>query len=391
MTEKHIFHENKLLVKKSSLAFLAFILIYLFDPLSYGILGNLNINIPTGFIGILISFFLIPYFLFSEKGNAKKRMWIAFILLFPVFSAYLSGRGELHDIYFWVRALGFFVIGYYFLLFLKNFECSAKCFFLAIFFLVITCSFFIFFDDLSENYLRTSNGLMIFSFFVISLSRRKDILLIIAAITLIALYSLGSRFSFFAFAIATSFLFFIKYSFSKKIIVALLSIPFSASIFIWLKHQYEEVSNIHNHRFLRLLFEKNNDTSLQGREELLSKAINIFANNPLVGDYKYYLDQGLSGAYAHNAISFWAEMGVIGITISIFFFVIATKSAFLSYKIIKQSPLYFSFVFLSSITVLLGMLLAKSYVWLSLYFFSGLCYSFLIRLKKDENKTSSHW
>lgn len=379
-------HAKKITLRRSSLAFSAFMLIYLFDSISYGILETFNINLPVGFAGILITFTLIPFFVFSENHHVKSRVALAFLLLLPIIPAYLSGRGSFFDVYLWLRALSFFALGYYFLLFMSRLGYKSNIFFSSLLMFVGACFLLLYFENTSENYLRTSNGIMVYSFFMLSILKRRVSFLIVSAITIIVLYSLESRFSFFAFIFSASCLFFARHGLTKKIFIATLSIPFSFAIFTWLKSQYENVVNIHNHRFLRLIFESNHDTSLQGREKLFSKAIDIFNKHPIIGDYKYYIEQGLNGSYAHNAFSFWAEMGIIGIAISFVLLFLIAKSAFLSCKLIRQSPPYISFVFLSSIAALLGMLLAKSYVWLSLYFFSGLCYSFLT-LPKNGSST----
>lgn len=372
-------------VKKSQIAFFAFLFVFMLDSISYGLLSYFSIQIPIGMVGILLSFVLVFFFIFKKGSFLYGRLGVSILLFFPIVLAYVSGRGSAEDIYFWFRALAIFSAGFYFLFFISQVSKNNLNINLYIFLLVFACMLFIFNKQQGENYLRVSDGIVLFSLFVLSLLKDKFVYLFVVAFTCVSLYFIGSRFGLISYSFAVFLLFFLRFSIRKRFFVTVFSLIPAAVLYQWMLYEYVRIDNIHSNRLLRLFFESENDTSLQGRDLLLQKALEVFKNNYFLGDYKYYLDGGGTGGYAHNFISYWAELGVVGILISFIFLYFAIKSLFVSYRKNNYNNQLYSFVFLTSIVLILGMLFAKSYMWTTSYFLSGLFYSFLNMVKIDEN------
>jgi hypothetical protein len=60
------------------------------------------------------------------------------------------------------------------------------------------------------------------------------------------------------------------------------------------------------------LFELESDGSVRERSQLLSFAVDEIAGEPIMGDYGGYVVLGGPGAYAHNALSAWVDLGLPG-------------------------------------------------------------------------------
>lgn len=137
------------------------------------------------------------------------------------------------------------------------------------------------------------------------------------------------------------------------------------------------VDNINNYRLLRLIYASDQDTSLNVRSSLLSDAVDVFTNNPLLGSYRYYASYG-EGLYAHNFMSFWSELGLSGVvflatilTVSLMAFKLASK---------VRSNTLGRFVILINVSLMLGVVFAKSYHWQMIYYFSGINVFYISRV-----------
>lgn len=366
------------------LACLIFFLIYVFDVWSYVVGGYYGLSVPVGFLGILMSFLLLMLLLIEKRGGMAKYVFVI-SLWAPILAAYGSGRFAYADVYFWMRASALFAFGYYFFGFIKNvgfgfFGLMA----LRLFFLGSGALLLFFFvgdarsgraEDAS-NYLRVADALMLSSFLLVVYSESKMSAIIQFCFSCVFLYFAGSRFGLVVFFLSTGLLFFLVWGVKTKFLMVFLA-PFAIFVgYHFASSLFEGLSSVHDNRFLRLLFSSDQDTSLLGRSMMMNRAVEVFSDNYFWGDYRYYSDQGVEGHYAHNFMSFWAEMGILGIVLTLMIFYVGIKSISASWKYLRDSEVH-KLTFLIAITLLLGIVLAKSYYWNVMYFLVGFLFGFV--------------
>jgi hypothetical protein len=373
-------------VKKSHIAFVAFLLIFVMDAYSYAFFYEQRL--PIGFMGVLLAFLLVPFFISQRSHGFYGQQAIALLILFPIIFAYISGKGNVSDIYFWFKALSFFVMGYYFVKILYQ-PASSLDFTVTTTLLFFLCVLIVIYGVEGENYLRVSDAVILFSFYVISSVRSRALYVAIMSVTIMALYLIGSRFGLVSYLVAVSALFFIRLKFTGRFLLLALSVPIVFIAYSFLYDQFLLVDNINNNRLLRLIFETDQDTSLIARLTYHENAIQIFKQSYLIGDYKYYLDQGSTGEYAHNFLSFWSELGFLGVLISFLFFYLTSKTLIISYNEIRNEKRLYGFLFLITVYFIFAFLLAKSYTWMPLYFIVGVCFSYLAASNIKFNKIRS--
>lgn len=72
-----------------------------------------------------------------------------------------------------------------------------------------------------------------------------------------------------------------------------------------------------------LLLEYGSDDSVSERAEQIIFSLKTIANNPIFGDYGSYSRIGGSGAYAHNVLSAWVDLGFLGFVYYIFLIILS--------------------------------------------------------------------
>lgn len=376
------------------ISFIAFILLNLLDPVFYSINHLGQFNIPIGFLGILLTFFLLIKS-FVPHGKIEMirltYMWFIILLLLLIL---LSENGKLGDLYFWFGSVAFFVFGTYFYMFLsENRGLNKHQIFLFIFTIISFYLMFIFIklDMYGINYLRIADSYTLLSVLFLSYIRNNIVFWIVVLLSTATLYFVGSRFSMFSLVIAVMLVQFLVLNLKKKIFF-LITVLISSTISLNYAYQvYLKVDNIHNSRFLRLIFERESDTSLLTRISLYEDALNVFKNNYIFGNYKYYRLNGMDGDYAHNFLSFWSEFGLLGVLLSIVLFVVNVKAFMTALKEFKDQSLVdqnkpkLMFVLLSTVIVILGFSFSKSYVWSSLYFITGISLYYILLRSRTYN------
>lgn len=95
---------------------------------------------------------------------------------------------------------------------------------------------------------------------------------------------------------------------SKRRIVTATLIAATASISAWIL--LSDTNLIPENRILELV-NASDSSSWELRRRFLEAALNTISNNPIMGDYASYATIG-SGAYAHNLISSWVDLGIVG-------------------------------------------------------------------------------
>jgi hypothetical protein len=102
-------------------------------------------------------------------------------------------------------------------------------------------------------------------------------------------------------------------------------------------------------------------TSFQARAELSADALDTIKRSPLMGDYASYAIATSAGAYAHNVLSVWVDLGIIGFVLYLFLLIVPlTHSFFLIFKTSLNNNLV-RFCFITSLITMLLLLTAKDF------------------------------
>lgn len=364
------------------LALLSFICAYPLDAIFFGLHSRMGIKIPIGFLGILLSIAVLIMSLFVRQ-KTKNYIVVYIIGLYFFICTLLLFRSELSnwgDVYYFLVALGQISVGYYLIdYFLKKDNGKISMFFL---FSIIAC-FIIYLIPSSGsyyNYLRSADAIVITSFFLLAQTKSRQFIFIIFLVTLITLYYVNSRASIILYCVSTFLYFGILWGKVRTLLIATVcSIIFGS----WLFYIYNTIDNIHNNRLVRLLFQRENDTSLSARIMLKEKAKAVFHSNPLTGEFAYYRAEGLQGAYAHDYFSLIADFGIIGIVIVFLIFSCFLFSLLKLNKVIKNNNAIsvFGFSLMVIMYAVLGFLLAKDYTWNPLFLGVGLSIYTLLNIK----------
>lgn len=355
----------------SKLAFLGFLLIFPLDLMSYTLRGVAGVSIPVGTLGVAAGIVLIPLCMSVHGRTRSLRLAIVFLLLSPIAVASLSPQFRWIDVYFWLRAAGLFSLGFFFVAWLAGraggslwivgawLACSVLC-------LTIPRTAI---AQEHGNYLRVADAMMVTSFAVLATIRSRRWYWVVAAISLACLYAVGSRASLGITAIAVVALGAIRHRLEVRVALAAASIPVAVVAGYYASIRFRELSSIHDDRLLRLLFAPSLDTSLAARRSLSTEAWLVFLANPIVGDYRYYARGGSLGGYAHNFLSLWSELGVVGIVISVAVLVTGVGALWRAGRCLGDAAS--RFLFLTALAVILGMVFAKSHLWSFMYFAFG--------------------
>ena len=355
----------------SELGFFAFALFFSFDAFFYPFSVLIDVNIPVGFFGVVLGFLL---FLFLLKSCfLRKVKFPAFISLIPIvfFLIYQSDFSVKSDYYIWLRVLSIFSVGYFFSLwvFRGGLELNSSVF-IFLFYLIFCFLCLVLSKVEGFNYLRVSDAFALTSILIAVMFKDSYLKnLLIFLIGGVVLYYIGSRGGLALFFISFVFMAFRANSYSKYYLV------FSFSFFIFIGYlyffyKYTSISDINNNRFLRIVFETQNDTSLIAREALQEHAIDVIKGNFYLGKYAYYRDFGQDGSYAHNFLSFIAELGVVGLLL---FFFLSWPQLMVIRHSIFSSRKNLNVIAISTICFysMVGIFFAKSYVWPVFYFAAG--------------------
>ena len=225
-------------------------------------------------------------------------------------------------------------------------------------------------------YLMLADSFAIYSIFLICLAksiRMKTIIIIIAIICLVALFSRASLYCF----ILMSFLFLIREN--RKIFFVLL-----ASLFCLIYYGY--TNGIIHDRMISLIVGAE-DRSANMRIEDLNRGIEDLSDNWVLGTFMGDVENnfGDSGEYIHNYLSFWRQFGFI--PFMILSGILIYNSAYIFYRWVKCKVPDLTLNFLLYFTVFSMLLIITSrsyvfpYIWLSV---GGI--SAYIQSKKELNK-----
>lgn len=88
-----------------------------------------------------------------------------------------------------------------------------------------------------------------------------------------------------------------------------------------------------DNRFIALLLEGSNDASAVERSIYAAMAWRAIQESPVLGDYGHYEYVASAGAYAHNWLSVWVDLGLVGLFLFVLLHLIAARTATLNYRL----------------------------------------------------------
>lgn len=92
-----------------------------------------------------------------------------------------------------------------------------------------------------------------------------------------------------------------------------------------------------------MLLEFKSDGSVRERSEQIQFALDTIVDNPIFGDYGSYLALGGVGNYAHNILSVWVDLGLVGLFFMLVLFLMLARYYFMtSRSVIETSWPHFS-------------------------------------------------
>jgi O-antigen ligase len=356
----------------STLAFYCFVLLFPIDFLSYLLRGSVGVSVPLGLVGILLSLCLLPLLVAVPGRNLLHRLAGLALFAAPIGIVAASDQFDWLEAYFWLRTVLLFALGYHFSIWLaKNPRGSEWLAALWVICAVACVPAREQFADSMSNYLRLGDAFMLLTFVLLAVCRSRGSFWLLLLPSLVVLYIVGSRFSLAVVAVAGASLGILRYGAGGRVVLLMASVPIIVLVVAFSYTRFELLDNVHENRFLRLMFAQDRDTSLQMRLVLAEEALTVFWQNPLLGDYKYYLRYRGDGYYAHNLLSFWAELGILGVLITVVVMGLAVRAVVVSLRDGRIRSSVHGFAYLVAVSVLLGLVFAKSYVWMLIYFSTG--------------------
>ena len=355
------------------LGYLFFILAYPFFAMSIGLSSNTTFN-QFYYSFQTVFCIIISVIFFIKSRNLLVYFFVSLILMMFFLSCFSRFYSYLDGIYF-LKFLGYFFAGYSFF---KYFIFSKGNNKLIILFIYICCLFSTLNFNYNEgNYLYYSECIVVFSFFIISAISKNNLTsyvgsILIFFLSLTSLYFINSRSAILFFSLSFLFFSFLFYGFKRSLF---LITPLFSLIIVYLFYLNSTLDNYSDHRLLRLLFDRESDTSLSARELVNQFGKETFMKNWFTGDFGLYRGVFGEGLYAHNFYSFLAEFGIIGLLFLVFVFFVFSIGFWNIFKSNYQRIEIF--LLLCLIYTLLGLILSKSYIWLFLYFTVGMTVSYL--------------
>lgn len=357
--------------------FASFLCVFTLDSLSYSLEVYSGIYFPIGFLGILIGILLSSFFLFYERLSSALEVIYKGLLLSAFVAVELlvlnSDMATWMDVYEWVRDLGFVASGYYMCCYIIEGGALGRVrWVLPSLAFVTSLGLMVRSNDVDINYLRVADGVGLTYLLSLAILRKVNAWTIaIFLVGALQLFLIGSRAGVILYVISAAAAF---ARIKPKLVILVVMPLILAGSYFYLQNEYLTATNINEHRLARLAFDSSEDTSLNARSDMQSNAIDVMQKHPFLGDYKYYRRQGDEGAYAHNFISFPAELGMAGWWI---LFVLLLPQIVGLIKLGRNLTNRHMLVDLLPFFIysLVGIAAAKAYVWSFFYFATGLgCY-----------------
>lgn len=209
--------------------------------------------------------------------------------------------------------------------------------------------------EVVASYQGFGRSLVLSALFILSGMDKKLGFIIIAFIAGTALFFNGARSEFLGFLLAASVTSFLIFNLGRSFIIVI-----SIFCILLLVSNYIPSDLIESNRMFELLNIDNSSSAL-ARKELMSDALVSISEHPFLGSYGSYARSLSIGAYAHNLLSAWVNLGILGFAwyVGIFaFYGLLLISKLRSRESIENSYIYGTCFYCFSLFL---MLFAKNY------------------------------
>lgn len=186
----------------------------------------------------------------------------------------------------------------------------------------------------------------------------------IIIVSLIALFLNSARTEFVIFFISI-YLYLFIFDFKRTLFKIILIIPVIMIMIVYL----DLLSYLYNNRIWELINDFESSTSLNARFETIIYAFETIKNNFLLGEYASYIYTMGLGYYAHNLISAWVDLGLIGFLMYLSILIILFFKLII-YRRYNNSTEYILF-FIIFVFYTLSILVSKDYTFMFLGFLIG--------------------
>lgn len=381
-----------------------FLLVFFFAPVNDLLISYNQPNIPIfDFYTLIFAVFIVLTYL-SNSSNFHLSFEIFLLITLFVFVIAITfatppildsaGHSTITvNLYFVRKAISYLVLGWFVSAHFSTGLPNRSAFYL------LTIIFFFLIDwqilrlntldypnrDNWGNYHFLSESYAICSFMLAcALKGRKAQLLLCTSVSLIILFCLGSRSSFFCYLAAIS-LFFILSNMFRAYLILLLAVMLASLIFY--DYLFEFLGLPQLFRF----FSGNitQDGSFVGRRELLYLGLTDIRNNWFTGYLGGQInhDYDLWGGYIHDFRSYWRQFGIVPFaSYSLLIFTLNAKIVFCA---VKHPNTQNIFAAVSLVFFTLESVLARSYLSTYIYFFVGFVLHTLRQRKKYDTEDHS--
>ncbi len=350
-----------------------FFCVFILDSISYLTGFHFGLSIPIGFFGYVTGVVLFFKNFKIESGFILFYFWLFVFLIWYNFVVFFSVTSELSDLFYSVKVLGYIGVGGALALYVKKVKKNSHVFnslLLAAMVFTTYLSTEVFSVGVEDfNYLRVADAVALSGYFLLSRIESKLFNHVFFVAISIALFILGSRFSFFTFlSVYMLVVFTVGYNFRGRAISILLLAIVVVNIAPLAEH-WESGG-----RIINLLLSPTDDSSFSARKTLNDVGENVIATHFFTGDFGYYRVEGNAGGYIHNFQSYTADFGVVGLLFSFVIFFYLVK---LLYNYVIEKDTVSSFLPLCFILyALIGFLFAKSWNYYALFFCLGFAINF---------------
>lgn len=366
---------NKILISKqllrSRITLIAFLCLFPLDAVFYTFRTVYGVRLPpVGLpMALMIWVLLLPHI---RLIKGKKLDPILVFVAFLISGAFCASFSPFFDyqwlpLYFWY--VTFLVLGYHFsqVILLKDqltkrLIVTFSLFSSTVLILILKDGFL--YSVYTFNYLRTASSIFYISLLSITITKNRTLIFFIYIATAVAFFYINSRTSFYLWLSLPMLFFIVSFRFSVRTAVYGLVLAL-ITFLIWRNIDYLEIDS--NIRIFRLIFNSEQDTSLQGRLFANSAGWEQIIDNPILGYYNGFLVYADEGLYIHNILSYWHQFGLLAFVFLLVMIGFAVNKAF-------NLPNHVMGIYLklSLVTSIIGLIMAKSFASNDIFFLIGL-------------------
>jgi hypothetical protein len=325
------------------------------------------VGLPAGII-LLLSF--IPQLKAPDKKQIDLALAFAIFLVSGVASANFSPLFDYSwlGLYFWYIA--FLMLGYGLpsaisseehltnsAILISSFSCSVATI------LILRHGWL----NLSQiyNYLRTATGLFYTSLLGLVLARNRITQMSLYIVTLIALFYINARASFYLWLMLPLIAIIVKRGVTaRNLLFSFVFIAVALAITPIILERIEHF--LPENRVFLLLLDPQHDNSFMERSMLLQWGWNQIKEHPIVGYYNGFMLYRGQADYIHNILSYWHQFGLVSFSLLLTMLAVAARNVFA----IGRGPIKL-YAQLALVTILLELVFAKSYAYPDVFFVIG--------------------